>query len=159
MLGFVKKTIKFFILFIITFILIVLSVYRYCDSCAFWLDRQTLLNAFNVPIPYYDTIKILDDNSMGYSVYLFEEVKDWERNFNPNWHNCKVSFDKDIRFDIPYKQYMNSDVSKLFLVSDGEISFIYVKKEKNVYMIVLSLGTGPANNVATKIKTLSDICE
>lgn len=161
MLIFVKKGIKVFTLFIIitiTILLIIFSLYRNCDSCAFWLDRQTLLNSFNAPIPHYDTVKMLDNDSMDYSVYLFEDVKNWERNFKPNWHSCKVIFNKDMRFDIPYKQYIHSNASKLFLVSDSKISFIYVKKGKNVYMITLSLGAGPANNVSTKIKILSDIC-
>jgi len=158
MFGFIKKLIKLFIFFIAIF-LIIWSIYRNCDSCAFWLDRQTLLNQFKIPIPKYDTVKILENDSMGYSVYLFKNVKDWENDFNPHWNNCNVTFNKDIRFDIPYKKYIHNDVSKLFLVSYNKISLVYVKEGKNIYMIVLSLGAGPANNVATKIKTLGDICK
>jgi hypothetical protein len=166
MFGFIKKIIKFFLLFIamiVTIFLIFLFLYKNCDSCAFWIDRQTLLSRYKIPIPKYTTVNMLESDSMGYSVYLFKKIKGWENNYKPSWHRCKVIFNKDGRFDIPYKQYVNktnslNNVSKLFLISYKKISFIYIQERENIYMIILSLGTGPANNATTNIKTLDDIC-
>jgi len=155
----IKKIFIKFSLIITVLFLIIWLLYEKCASCAFFIDRNTLLKNKHIPIPKYTSINMLVNSSMGYTVYFFKDIKGWENNFKPNWNKCKVTFGKDVRFDIPYKQYIHSDISKLSIVNLDEISLVYIQKGREVYIIILSTGAGPANNVTTKIKTLNNICK
>lgn len=159
MFSFIKKIFIRFSLLITALFLIILLLYEKCASCAFFIDRNTLLRNKHIPIPKYTSIDKLVSSSMGYDVYLFKDIKGWENNFKPNWNECKVTFGKDARFDISYKRYIHTDISKLSIVNLDKISLVYIQKGREIYIIILSMGAGPANNVTTKIKTLNDICK
>lgn len=154
---FIKRFFKLFLfVFVVVFAFVI--VYSSCSICAFWIDRHTILNKLQVPIPKYSSVVMLGNSPMGYNVYVFNGIKGWKNEYNPIWHECKVKFGQDVRFDTSYRKYISDSTAKIFLKSLEKLTVVYIKKNENIYMIILSVGSGPANNVATKIHQLNQIC-
>ena len=157
-----KKLTKYLIILLFSLILIVTSIvflYMKSGTFSYWIDRYTIFKNLKIPIPKYEKIEKIDDSNIGYSVYKFFNVNGWDGGLVPIWHTCKIKSGKDERFDYPYKKYIGKETSKLYLVTKDNLSLVYIKDGNDVYLVVLSIGAGPANNVMSKIIYLRDICQ
>ena len=156
------KIAKHLVIFIFVFILmiaLIVFLYMKSGSFSFWIDQHTIFKNLKIPYPKYEKIEKIDDSSTGFSVYKFINVNEWRGGLAPVWHTCKIRYGKDGRFDYPYKKYIGKKVSKLYLVTNDNLTLIYIKDNNDVYFIVLSIGTGPANSVKSKIRYLQDMCQ